>query len=60
VRPEPTFAVSLITADGRPPSAAAKAFIDLVLASYPAPGAGAGAENAVQPVQGHIAIAGGQ
>jgi DNA-binding transcriptional LysR family regulator len=37
VRPEPTFAVSLITPQGRHPSAAVKAFIDLVLASYPAP-----------------------
>ena len=37
VRPEPTFAVSLITPDGRRPSPATQAFIDLVLASYPVP-----------------------
>jgi hypothetical protein len=31
------FAVSLITPDDRPPSAAARALIDLVLTTYPNP-----------------------
>jgi DNA-binding transcriptional LysR family regulator len=38
VWPSPVFAVSLITPDDRPPSAAARALIDLVLAAYPHPG----------------------
>jgi DNA-binding transcriptional LysR family regulator len=37
VRPRPVFAVSLITSDDRPPSAAARALIDLVLTTYPNP-----------------------
>lgn len=37
VHPAPTFAVSLITPDGRRPSVAAQAFIDLVLVRHPAP-----------------------
>jgi DNA-binding transcriptional LysR family regulator len=37
VRPSPVFAVSLITPDDRPPSAAARALIDLVLTTYPNP-----------------------
>jgi DNA-binding transcriptional LysR family regulator len=37
VQPSPVFAVSLITPDDRPPSAAAKALIDLVLTTYPQP-----------------------
>jgi DNA-binding transcriptional LysR family regulator len=39
VQPEPRFVTSLITAADRRPSAAAKALIDLVLTSYPAPSA---------------------
>jgi DNA-binding transcriptional LysR family regulator len=37
VRPRPVFAVSLITPNDRPPSAAARALIDLVLTTYPNP-----------------------
>jgi DNA-binding transcriptional LysR family regulator len=37
VRPRPVFAVSLITPNDRPPSAAATALIDLVLTTYPNP-----------------------
>jgi DNA-binding transcriptional LysR family regulator len=37
VRPSPEFAVSLITASEWPRAAAAKAFIDLVTATYPSP-----------------------
>jgi DNA-binding transcriptional LysR family regulator len=37
VQPRPVFAVSLITPADRPPSAAAKALIDLVLTTYPHP-----------------------
>jgi DNA-binding transcriptional LysR family regulator len=36
-QPGPAFSVSLITPDDRPPSAAARALIDLVLATYPTP-----------------------
>jgi DNA-binding transcriptional LysR family regulator len=35
VRPSPRFTVSLVAASGRPPSAAARAFIELVHATYP-------------------------
>ncbi len=37
VRPYPSFAVSLITSDRRPISAAAQAFVDLVRSRYPGP-----------------------
>jgi DNA-binding transcriptional LysR family regulator len=37
VRPSPQFSVSLITATKWAPSAATKAFTDLVVATYPSP-----------------------
>jgi DNA-binding transcriptional LysR family regulator len=37
-QPRPMFSVSLITPDDRPPSAATRALIDLVRATYPTPG----------------------